>query len=124
MNANLLRHLGVTVLACQLVGLQAHAANWFPLGPYGGDARSIAADPHDSKHLYLGTETGWIYQSRDGGSSWTRITQIEGNNDLVIDHISIDPAATDHMILGLRIEPSGRRTLCQRRWRQALGEGA
>jgi photosystem II stability/assembly factor-like uncharacterized protein len=95
----MLRHLGVTVLACQLVGVQAHAVNWFALGPYGGDARSIAADPHDSKHLYLGTETGWIYQTHDGGNRWTRVTQIEGRNDLVIDHISIDPAAPEHMIL-------------------------
>jgi photosystem II stability/assembly factor-like uncharacterized protein len=99
MKATLLRHLGVMVLACQLVGTQAHAVNWFPLGPYGGDARSIAADPHDSKHLYLGTETGWIYQSHDGGNTWTRVTQIEGRNDLIIDHISIDPAASEHMIL-------------------------
>lgn len=100
MRATLLRHLGVTVLACQLVGARAaHAVSWFPLGPYGGDARSIAADPHDSKHLYLGTETGWIYQSHDDGMSWTRVTQIDGNNDLVIDHISIDPAAPEHMIL-------------------------
>lgn len=99
MKATLLRHLGVMILACQLVGAQAHAANWFPLGPYGGDARSIAADPHDSKHLFLGTETGWIYQSRDGGSTWTRVSQVGGRNDLVIDHISIDPAAPEHMIL-------------------------
>jgi len=99
MKGTLLRHLGVTVLACQLVGLQAHAANWFPLGPYGGDARSFGIDPHDSKHLYLGTQTGWIYQSHDGGTSWKRVTQIDGNNDLVIDHISIDPAAPEHMIL-------------------------
>jgi photosystem II stability/assembly factor-like uncharacterized protein len=87
------------VLACQLVGLQARAANWFPLGPYGGDARSFGVDPHDSKHLYLGTETGWIYQSHDGGNTWTRVTQLEGSNDLVIDHISIDPVAPEHMIL-------------------------
>ncbi len=99
MKATLLRHLGVLVLACQLVGLQAHAANWFPLGPYGGDARSFGVDPHDSKHLYLGTETGWIYQSHDGGNTWTRVTQLEGRNDLVIDHISIDPAAPEHMVL-------------------------
>jgi hypothetical protein len=77
MKVNLLRHLGVMVLACQLVGTQAHAVNWFPLGPYGGDARSIAADPHDSKHLYLGTQTGWIYQSHDGGNTWTRVVQVE-----------------------------------------------
>ena len=59
----------------------------------------MRVDPHDSKHLYLGTETGWIYQSHDGGNSWTRVTQIEGRNDLVIDHISIDPAAPEHMVL-------------------------
>ena len=99
MKATWFRHLGVAVLACQLMGAQAHAVSWFPLGPYGGDARSFAVDPHDSKHLYLGTETGWVYQSHDGGSSWTRLVQIDGNNDLVIDHISIDPAAPDHMIL-------------------------
>ena len=99
MKATWLRHLGVTILACQLVGTQAHAVNWFPLGPYGGDARSFAADPHDSKHLYLGTETGWIYQTHDGGNTWARVTQLEGRNDLVIDHISIDPAAPEHMIL-------------------------
>lgn len=99
MKATWLRHLGVMVFACQLVGLQAHAVNWFPLGPYGGDARSFAVDPHDSKHLYLGTETGWIYQSHDGGTSWKRVAQVEGRNDLVIDHISIDPAAPEHMIL-------------------------
>jgi photosystem II stability/assembly factor-like uncharacterized protein len=99
MKATWLRHLGVMVLACQLVGLQARAISWFPLGPYGGDARSFAVDPHDSKHLYLGTETGWIYQSHDGGTSWTRVAQVDGRNDLVIDHISIDPAAPQHMIL-------------------------
>src|SRR6185437_9777764 len=99
MKATWLRHLGVMVFACQLVGLQAHAVSWFPLGPFGGDARSFGVDPHDSKHLYLGTETGWVYQSHDGGNSWTRLVQIDGNNDLVIDHISIDPAAPEHMVL-------------------------
>ena len=99
MKSTLLRHLGVTILACQLVGTKAYAVSWFPLGPYGGDARSFGVDPHDSKHLYLGTETGWIYQSHDGGNSWARVVQIDHNNDLVIDHISIDPAAPEHMIL-------------------------
>src|SRR6201995_2867097 len=83
MKATWFRHVGVAVLACQLMGAKAHAVTWFPLGPYGGDARSFAVDPHDSKHLYLGTQTGWIYQSRDGGTSWTRITQVDGNNDSV-----------------------------------------
>ncbi|HEY4009658.1 MAG TPA: hypothetical protein VGM11_05865 [Acidobacteriaceae bacterium] len=98
MKLRLLHLLGFTVLACHLTA-PARASSWFPLGPYGGDARSFAADPHDSRHLYLGTETGWLYQSHNGGDSWTRISQVDGNNDLVIDHISIDPAAPEHMIL-------------------------
>lgn len=95
----LLRYLGVIALACPLVGTPARAVSWFPLGPYGGDARSFAVDPRDSKHLYLGTETGWLYESHDGGNSWKRVSQMEGRNDLVLDHISIDPASPNRMIV-------------------------
>ena len=61
-----LRVLAVLVLTWTFA-IPMHAANWFPLGPYGGDARCFAADPGNSKHLYLGTASGWIYESRDGG---------------------------------------------------------
>ena len=27
-------------------------------------------------HLYLGTATGWIYESRDGGGQWKRLAWI------------------------------------------------
>jgi photosystem II stability/assembly factor-like uncharacterized protein len=69
----------------------ARALTWFPLGPFGGDARSIAGDAHDTKHLYLGTATGWIYESHDGGASWVRLSQLEHRNDLVIKQILVDP---------------------------------
>lgn len=101
MKAGLLRHLGVLVMACPLLGTPARAVSWFPLGPYGGDARSFAVDPQDSKHLYLGTQTGWLYQSHDDGNSWTRVSQIDGRSDLVLDHISIDPAAPNHLIVAV-----------------------
>jgi photosystem II stability/assembly factor-like uncharacterized protein len=100
MRAGLLCRLSFVLLACFLVGAPARAAQWFALGPYGGDARSFAVDPHDPRHLYLGTITGWLYQSRDGGSSWKRIGQIDGQNDLVIQHIVMDPAAPSRIIVG------------------------
>jgi photosystem II stability/assembly factor-like uncharacterized protein len=75
------------------------AATWFPLGPYGGDARAIAADPQDSQHLFLGTTIGWIYESRDGGASWKRLSKVGKRDDLVLDHILIDPAAPKHLIV-------------------------
>jgi photosystem II stability/assembly factor-like uncharacterized protein len=76
------------------------AATWFPLGPYGGDARSIVADPRNSSHLYMGTATGWVFESVDGGSSWTRLAQIGKRDDLVIDHILTDPRDPQRLIVG------------------------
>jgi photosystem II stability/assembly factor-like uncharacterized protein len=84
--------------ACSAVPL--HAVSWFPLGPYGGDARSFAADPHDSAHLYLGTANGWIYDSHDGGASWIRLSQIGKRNDLVLDHILPDARDPKRLVVG------------------------
>jgi photosystem II stability/assembly factor-like uncharacterized protein len=87
------------LFAC-LVSLPLQAASWFPLGPFGGDARAFAADPLDSKHLYLGTATGWVYESHDGGSTWGRLSQISSRNDLVIDHILADKRNPRRLIVG------------------------
>lgn len=83
-----------------MLQLSANAATWFPQGPFGGDARSFAADPRNSKHLYLGTETGWVYDSSDGGSTWKRLSQIDRRSDLVIDHILTDAKDPLRLIVG------------------------
>jgi photosystem II stability/assembly factor-like uncharacterized protein len=100
MKSRLFGRIGILILSLASVSPAARAANWFPLGPYGGDARSFAVDSHDSKHLYLGTVTGWVYQSHDGGHTWARLSQIEGQNDLVIDHIEMDPTAPSRLMVG------------------------
>ncbi len=64
---------------------------WTPVGPEGGDARSFAFDPATPSHIYLGTVSGWIYESHDSGVSWTREANIADRNDLVLDHILVDP---------------------------------
>ena len=53
------------------------ASAWVPVGPDGGDARSFAADPTDSRHLYLGTTNSWIYESLDEGGAWHRLAKLE-----------------------------------------------
>jgi photosystem II stability/assembly factor-like uncharacterized protein len=78
----------------------AHAVRWFPFGPDGGDARSLASDPSDHKHLYLGTTNGWIYQSADGGRTWSRLASVGLRDDLVVDHILVDPTDPKHLIAG------------------------
>jgi photosystem II stability/assembly factor-like uncharacterized protein len=77
-----------------------NAVNWLPFGPDGGDARSFAADPHDSKHLYLGTLTGWMYESRDGGSTWKRLASVGMRDDLALDSIVVDSANPKRILVG------------------------
>jgi photosystem II stability/assembly factor-like uncharacterized protein len=77
-----------------------HAVNWLPFGPDGGDARSFAADPQDSSHLYLGTATGWMYESRNGGTDWKRLAWVGKRDDLVLDSIVVDEANPKHIVVG------------------------
>src|ERR1700751_2771325 len=66
------------------------ATAWVPVGPDGGDARSFAADPTDSRHLYLGTTNSWIYESRDDGGSWQRLAKLSPKDELIPDNITGD----------------------------------
>ncbi|HET7104252.1 MAG TPA: hypothetical protein VFI20_09205, partial [Terracidiphilus sp.] len=65
-------------------------APWSAVGPDGGDARALAADPAQPDHLYLGTTNSWIYESTDGGSSWHRLSRLDDHDDLIVDHILVD----------------------------------
>jgi photosystem II stability/assembly factor-like uncharacterized protein len=76
------------------------ASSWVPVGPEGGDARAFAADPVDPSHLYLGTVSGWMYESRDGGSHWQQLVQVAGRDDLVLDNILVDPAHPSTLLVG------------------------
>jgi photosystem II stability/assembly factor-like uncharacterized protein len=95
-----LRRLGMSVVFLGIMPTVMHAVTWFPLGPYGGYARSFAADPSNSRHLYLGTATGWLYESMDGGTKWARVSRIDKRDDLVLDHILIDPRNPKHLMVG------------------------
>lgn len=64
---------------------------WTLLGPDGGDVRSLAGDPNNPKHIFVGTSTGQIFMSRDNGVTWTRFAHLGKANDYVIDSIRINP---------------------------------
>ncbi len=99
---------------------------WTTVGPEGGDARSIAAVPGLPQHLYLGTTNSWIYESVDGGASWHRLSKLDASDDLVVDHIVVDPANSavvyaaawmvDHPDGGLWISHDGGRN-----WDELMG---
>ena len=76
------------------------AVTWFSMGPYGGDARSFAVDPQNAQHIFLGTATGWVFDSQDGGHTWKRLSKVGKRDDLVLDHILIDPRDPKHLLVG------------------------
>jgi photosystem II stability/assembly factor-like uncharacterized protein len=70
------------------------AQQWTPLGPEGGDVRSLAYDPEYPDRLYLGTSAGQIYVSNDRGQMWQRLARLGDGDDYVLDNIAIDPSNT------------------------------
>ncbi|MGB9235456.1 MAG: transcriptional regulator [Terriglobales bacterium] len=82
---------GLVVLAVTFFTTTLFASGpWQVLGPDGGDARSLAYDAHNPDHVFLGTSTGQMFTSNDGGHSWTRLAHL-GGDDYVLDHILVDP---------------------------------
>ncbi|HKB54606.1 MAG TPA: hypothetical protein VKD22_11445, partial [Ramlibacter sp.] len=67
-------------------------AQWIPIGPDGGDVRSLAADPRNPDRIYLGTSAGQLFVSSDGGRSWARLAHLGAGDDYVLDHIIVDPS--------------------------------
>src|ERR1700737_1661333 len=67
------------------------AGQWTVLGPDGGDVRSLAYDPQNPNRVLLGTSTGVIFDSENGGHDWTRFAHLGAADAYVLDHIAFDP---------------------------------
>src|SRR5437868_12385445 len=71
----------IIVLALATIGFaeskREAAYSWSFVGPFGGDARSLAIDPSDPNRLYLGTNDGQIYRTTDGAETWTRLLSFD-----------------------------------------------
>lgn len=66
-----------------------------PLGPFGGDVRSLASHPSQPQRVYLGTADGQIFASDDSGASWHKLSPGIGRRELVIDALVVDPKNPD-----------------------------
>ncbi len=72
----------------------AYADGWIPVGPPGGDVRSLAADPRDPNRIFLGTADGVVYRSDDGGRGWKRMSPGFPSRGMSLDEILVDPLGT------------------------------
>ena len=90
--SRVMRRLLSLLVASLLFVPAMQAGQWTSLGPEGGDVRSLAYDPGNPDHILLGTSTGVLYASHDGGHSWTRFAHLGSGDDYVLDHIVFDPS--------------------------------
>ncbi|MBB6142467.1 photosystem II stability/assembly factor-like uncharacterized protein [Silvibacterium bohemicum] len=102
-----LRFSSSLVLGCALAGLihtstlHAQITPWVSVGPHGGDARAFAYDPANPQHIYLGTTSSWIYQSSDGGATWSRLAHLGKVDDLIVDNLTVDSADPKTLYAGV-----------------------
>lgn len=89
----------LSVAVVLLCGMSFAQGQWVPLGPDGGDVRSLAYDPQNPDRLFLGTSAGQLYVSNDRGKSWTRFARLGAGNDYVLDNIDIDPTNSSTMFI-------------------------
>src|SRR4051812_50177947 len=82
--------LVVLALAILLVSPALAGSQWQPLGPDGGDVRSLAYDPQNPDRIFLGTSAGKLFISVNGGASWMRYVHLGTGDDYVLDNIAID----------------------------------
>ena len=61
---------------------------WQPVGPDGGNVRSLAIDPKNPDRIFLGTSAGNLYLSTDRGTNWSRLARPGNSAEMVLDHIA------------------------------------
>jgi photosystem II stability/assembly factor-like uncharacterized protein len=87
----------VALISLSLAAAACAESAWNAVGPAGGAARAFAAVPGHPDHIYLGTTTGWIYESLDGGASWHHLARLGSSGDLILDHIIVDAENSNRM---------------------------
>jgi photosystem II stability/assembly factor-like uncharacterized protein len=88
------------VLAIVLISSTAlWAGQWAVMGPDGGDVRSLAYDPHNPDRIFLGTSTGVIFVSSNGGQDWSRFAHLGAGDEYVLDHIAMNPQNANVMFV-------------------------
>ena len=87
-------------VAAQLVPAGMASAYWTPIGPgnIGGRIRAIAIHPTNPSKMWVGSVSGGIWSTTDGGLSWQVVDDFMAN--LAISTLVIDPVDTNIMYVG------------------------
>jgi len=82
-------------LAATVAVPSAKSQTWKPLGPDGGDVRTLAIDPTRPNFVYLGTTDGHVFGSEDGGRRWQLLGLAGAAHNAIVTAILVDPRNSD-----------------------------
>lgn len=88
--------VGLVLLLVAFGWSAASAAQWEPLPLWGGEAQ-VAAAQGDSSVVYAASPTAGLYQSIDGGATWSFVAA--GPNRLEILILGVDPHDPRHIFM-------------------------
>jgi photosystem II stability/assembly factor-like uncharacterized protein len=66
--------------------------------PVSGRVTAVAIDPEDPNTAYVGTAQGGLYQTRDGGATWTAL--MDSAITLAVGSLELDPADSSTLLVG------------------------
>jgi hypothetical protein len=79
-------------------GITPGSWTWLGPGNIGGRVRSILVDPQDANRLWVGSVSGGIWQTTNGGDSWSPVNDFLAN--LAVSSMAADPSNPNTMYAG------------------------
>ncbi len=75
-------------------------SDWVPVGPgnIGGRIRAIAIDPVNANHIWIGSASGGIWSTTNGGTSWVPADDFMAN--LAISTLVVNPTNPNELYAG------------------------
>lgn len=92
--------LALSVALRSFLPATVSAQDWRPLGPQGGDVRSLGVDPQNAQILYIGTSDGHIFYSTNGGARWQLLSRVGERQDAVVMTIQVDRRDSRRLFVG------------------------
>jgi len=96
-----------------LSGLKSLSTGWSLLGPSSmpdqslGLTKAVAVDMTDPNYniIFVGSQTGGLWKTTNGGMNWTNVTDVLNKPGLGINSVVIDP--NNHNIVYIATDGSG-----------------